>query len=848
MLKASVKVIIPIWTLTLLIGCNAVKRVPDGKRLLTDNKIYQDSTLKKEGELYNLLKQQPNRKILGIPLALHFYNLARPNRDSIYLTWMQNNPEALERRNKLLSEKQTIRLGRSLIAFNRWIKSTGEPPAIVEQEKVLDSRERLRKWYWNHGWFNAEVRHDLIKYEDKRADVHYLIDPGKPYVNGELKVDIASQAIDSLYRLHRFNSFIRKDKQYNTADFTQEQGRLTAVFRNSGAFHLQREDIVFEGDTINTGHTVNATLIIKDRLVEENDTTYLTPFKIHKISRVNVFVDNTLELNPEQNRDTVLYEDFYIIRQGKRRYREEIFSDAIFIHPGDVYSDLARDRTYSRIAGLNSFEYPNIIYREDPDDPTGTLLIADILLQSKEKLGLDFSQEFTHNNIQTFGIGLTTSLMVRNVFKGSETLSLGFSGNVGASSNPAAGDNRFFDLQEIGANLGLTFPRLFVPFEMDNIIPKYMNPQTDIRISLTSQTNIGLDKQSVNGSMDYQWRPSDITTSSFSLLNAQYVRNLDPTDFYTVFNSTYDRLNAVARELGITNSTYVNEENNLTIPVGTSRFTRDVIESNLPASPEQRQTVRNIDERRERLTEDNLILSSSFTWERNSQRGIYDQEFSRFRARLEVAGNSAALIASLANVERSEDGRRNLFGVAFSQYVKPELSYTKRWALGRGNILAVRAAGGVAIPYGNSDNIPFIRSFFGGGPNDNRAWQAYALGPGSTGGLNDFNEANMKLAFNVEYRYPLLGALEGALFVDVGNIWNVLDSEERPEAVFEGLEDLDELAIGSGFGLRYNFGFFILRTDLGFKTYQPSLPEGDRWFKNYNFKNTVFNVGINYPF
>lgn len=168
--------------------------------------------------------------------------------------------------------------------------------------------------------------------------------------------------------------------------------------------------------------------------------------------------------------------------------------------------------------------------------------------------------------------------------------------------------------------------------------------------------------------------------------------------------------------------------------------------------------------------------------------------------------------------------------------------------MGRDNIFAFRAFGGVAIPYGNANSIPFVRSFFAGGPNDNRAWRAYDLGPGSSGGRNEFNEANMKLALNAEYRYNLFGALNSAVFIDIGNIWNVLDIVEDEKATFESLADLKNIAVGSGFGLRYDFNFFVLRFDVGFKTYNPALPEGNRWFRNYNFNNAVYNVGINYPF
>ena len=167
---------------------------------------------------------------------------------------------------------------------------------------------------------------------------------------------------------------------------------------------------------------------------------------------------------------------------------------------------------------------------------------------------------------------------------------------------------------------------------------------------------------------------------------------------------------------------------------------------------------------------------------------------------------------------------------------------------GRDNILAIRGYFGIAIPYGNSNSIPFSKSFFAGGPNDNRAWAAYDLGPGSTQSLSEFNEANLKIAASLEQRFNILGRFNGAVFLDAGNIWNVLDNVEDDKATFNNLSSLEDIAIGSGFGLRYDFSFFVLRLDIGFKTYDPSYDLGSRWFNDYNFGKAVYNIGINYPF
>jgi outer membrane protein assembly factor BamA len=837
-----------ILLITLLVSCNAIKRVPEAKKLLTKSTILIDSAAPKDPRVNTLPISQPNQKVLGIPLGLHIYNLARPHRDSIYLKWMQDHPKGLKRRNALLSEKQTMELGQSLVDFNNWLKRTGEAPALIDEVAIEKSKERLKAWYWNQGWFNTVVDHKVIDSKNKkRARLEYYVTKNQAYKIDDITTQIATPVIDSLYQLVELESIIKKGEQYFTPDINAERDRLNSYFRDHGAFHMEKENIRFEGDTVNTKQKANITLIIKNREVQNGDSTISLPYRVHKISEVNIIPDYQ-NATSDKVADTSGYEDYNILRFGKRKYRKSTLTDAIFFHKGDIYRDIDRDRTYKRITELQSFLYPTIRYDADPRDSTGTDLIANVLLTSKKKLEFTYGVEATHSNIQAIGVGLNTSLLIRNLFRGSELLDISFRGNIGASTNAANGDSRFFDLQELGADARLSFPRLFLPFSLDSLIPKYMSPSTNFSLGFFSQTNIGLDKQSLNGALTYNWRQTAIKSTRLDLVNAQYVRNLDPGNFFNVYQSSYGSINDLANNLNINDPTYVNDSGNLTIPEGTTAFINDAIAGNLGADEAQREVIRNVRERRDRLSQNNLIISSSYSWTRNNRVGIYDDDFSKFNLRIEAAGNVLSGISSLAGIDKNDNNRRRVFGVEYSQYVKTEIDYIKHWRYVNNHVLAIRAFGGIAIPYSNSDNIPFIRSFFAGGPNDNRAWQAYELGPGKTGGLNDFNIANMKLAFNVEYRFPIAGAFKGAVFADVGNIYNVLDSEEDPDAIFNNLSDLEYLALGTGAGLRYDFGFFVLRFDMGFKTYNPALEENRRWLKEFKISRSVLNVGINYPF
>jgi outer membrane protein assembly factor BamA len=369
-----------------------------------------------------------------------------------------------------------------------------------------------------------------------------------------------------------------------------------------------------------------------------------------------------------------------------------------------------------------------------------------------------------------------------------------------------------------------------------------MSPKTNISLGTSVQQNIGLDKQTFNGGLNYNWFPSPTVTNNFDLFNVEFVRNVNPSNYFNVYTNSFNQLNQVAENLGV-----VSDGTTLGIPDQADLFIEDVLNGNFSSITDtDLQTVKSLDERKNRLTENNLIFTTSFTYVKNKRENLFDNNFYRFRGKLEFAGNTLSALSGLLGSKTNDQGKKELFNVAYSQYVKTELDYIKYWELSRDNVLAFRSFLGLAIPYGNSDNIPFSRSFFGGGSNDNRAWEAYDLGPGISGGQNDFNEANLKIALNLEYRYNIFGDLKGALFVDGGNIWNIFDNVEDETLKFNNFSSLKDLSVGTGTGFRYDFSFFILRLDVGFKTYEPYLNK--KWLQNYNLKNAVYNIGINYPF
>lgn len=818
-----------------------MKRVAKNDYLLTDNEVLVNNKKDNSETVSDQINQKPNGKLLGFPLRLHIYNLARPNIDSILKAKIYDNPRKVSWKTKLLSKKQLNKDLESRKGINKWLKKTGEAPVIVNEEKTKKTTENLRKYFFAKGWFDVKTSYNIDKTENQRASITYNIVTGQPHTLDSITEQIESPIINSLYQQQlKQNSLLKKGEQYDASNFKNERDRLTSSLRNSGLYYFDQDYISFNIDTINATKKVNTELLIKNRAIRNGDSTVRKPFKIYKIKNVNIYTD--YQNRGSKIKDSTTYNNFNLYSFNKLNYRPKALTDAVFISKGEVFKDIDRTRTYRYLSELQAFRYPSITYVENKNDTT---LTANIFLVPKKKYDLGFDFDVTQSNIQTLGFSFRTGLIIRNIFRGAENLEISVLGAIGASKDASETKDAFFDINELGADLKLTIPRIFSPFNTDKIIPKYMSPTTRISLGATSQKNIGLDKQTINGLFNYKWNPSTKITNNFGLFNIQFIKNVNSANYFNVYNSSYDSLNSIAQNIGYTTS-------GLSIPEGTNAFINDVFSGNTTITPESDDfsTILSISERQFRLTQDNLIFASNFTFSKNNRENLYDENFSLFKTKLELAGNLFSALAKPLNFKKNDTGNYQIFGVEYSQYVKAEVDYVKHWSLGgtTNNVLALRTFGGIAIPFGNSKNIPFSKSYYGGGANDNRAWEAYKLGPGKSQSILDFNEANLKLALNVEYRFDLAGKFKGALFADTGNIWNVFDNIGTDDTEFKGISSLKDIAIGSGFGLRYDFSFFVLRGDIGFKTYEPSRGLGNRWFKNYNFANAVYNIGLNYPF
>lgn len=833
----------------LFYACNSEKRVPARKQLLVKNEIIQNGKKINDENVSDQLYQQPNSSILGYKLLLNIYNLANPNPDSTFNLKYLNKQKKYEREVKWLSAKQVQGLRNSFWyhGIHDFLKETGEAPVIVDTLKAKKSLPRLRSYYFNNGYFNVKASYTLDSLSLKKAALKYYLTTGNPYFIDTVSTSIKTPVLDSLYKTTE--SLIISGKQYKTKDFEEEKNRITTLFRNHGAYRFQSNYVTFDIDTINKKDKANVDLKISDYSYQENDSTKTEPFKLYTISDINIYTDYSTANHNSVVKDSVEYNNMHLYAYDRIKYAPHSITDAIFITKGRKFSDLRTTLSTRYLNNLKVFNYPTIQYKVDQRDSTAQSLIANVYLTPRKKYSFGYTLDVTHSNIEDFGITGSITETIRNVFNGAETLEVSARGNIGASNDLADPGDSFFNVSEFGVDAKLNFPRILFPLKTEKIIPKSMIPSTVISLGLSKQTNIGLDKENFTGSLSYNWNPKRNNTTRLDLLNFQFVRNLNPENYFHVYDSSYDALNDIAQTYN-TNPDFVDTSGNLKIEEGTIGFTNDVLTGKTALTPNDPdyQDVNSIEQQRVRLTDNDFILGTSITFSKTTKKDIQDNDFFTFRTKIESAGTLLSLVSNVANLQKNANGNYEIFNLEYSEYFKTEFEYVKHWNLNKGKVFAVRSFFGIAIPYGNSNSIPFTKSFYAGGSNDNRAWQAYSLGPGSSTFSNDFNEANMKISLNAEFRFQIVGKWNGALFADAGNIWNVYDAVTYEPAKFTSLSDLGEIALGTGFGLRYDLSFFVVRVDLGFKTYNPAKETGDRWFTQYNFANSVFNFGINYPF
>ena len=817
-------------------SCSTIKYVKENEQLLVKNTIYVDSVKTSDNELNELLIQRPNQKTFNLlPLALYFYNFGNPEGPKTPSEWGKKHPKTYNFFKNTFSEKQSIAVAKSAINFNNWFLKSGQPPVIIDDKKTDITLRNLKTYYQNEGYFKTKLRAEKDTVSYKKGEIAYYIEKGKPLFLDTIFKDIKSPVLDSIYKISKEKSFLKSDQQYKDQNFINEANRLTKLFRNNGIYHFDKNESIdfYIADT--ASYKTNVELVISDRVVEQSGKYLSKPYQVQKIKNINVYTDYTYNKKDDVYADTVTYDNIRFFAYDKLKYNPKYLSQSLFIKPNSVYSDTLRNLTRTHLRGLKNFKTTSIRFNELNDHE----LEANIFLTPTEKYTLGFDTELARSNIRNFDISGKFSLTNRNTFRGAEIFRISTHGAYFNSNNGPG--------WEIGSDISLEIPRFVAPFGLHKFVPKRMFPKTKFYGGINIQKNIGLDKQNITVGIDYKWNFNTKKTIQLELLNAQYIRNLNVENYFSIYNSEYKKLQSIGEA-------YKAYDPSFQFPPSASADNFSLITNNADlilgnkafanSNPADYLQLLNIYERYQIVTSDFLIPEIAYSFTYNNQKNLKDQNFSFFRVRIANSGNVMGLLSKQEN----EFNQKTVFKIPVAQYFKTDIEYKKYWNLSGNSVLAHRTFLGAIFTYNKSD-VPFSRSYFAGGSNDIRAWKTYALGPGTRSPGLEYNIGSLKFLSSLEYRFDILGPLKGALFVDAGNIWDITGSEFIDEAAkFDSFKSLSDIAVGGGFGIRYDFKFLIARLDLGFKMHEPYETSNNRWFHNFNFPSSVLNIGINYPF
>ncbi|MFS4470001.1 BamA/TamA family outer membrane protein [Chryseobacterium sp. T20] len=845
----------------LLYACSTTKKVPEGEYLLTKNSLeFEDKREFFDEELKDYIQQKPNKKqFLFMPLSLLLYNMADTKYDTIlneYMTYPGEMRNQKLRDSLFLKYNMKSSVGKSLL-FDRLLHNWGTAPVILDQTRSEKSAESIKKRLTYRGFWDADVKFNhTLDSASKKASVNYSIKHNEPTRIKDYFYNIPDQGIKGYYNYNLNRSLVRSGQILDQTVLEKEVTRITDLMREFGfyRFNASNDEVYFVADSLKSRKQIPLTLEIhKDSLD--------TPYKIATFGNIDVaIVDEPGDYPKNTKKDSLRRIRFHTVND---KYKLSSIWRAIIPDSKKVFDQTKLDVTKRNLLSMNNF---SIVKARDSlrqggmTSPNDSIVDVLYVLKPLPKYELKVGTDINYSQILNLGISPSVDLTTRNVFRGAENLSTSLSGTFGSIRSTKDISKRVA-AYEISAQASLNFPRLLLPFNYYRFIPKRYTPTSSILLGASIQNNIGLGRLIFNTGLNYQASVNDQVYHKLTLFNTQVSLTKNKDAYYDYFvndgrvkDEVFGNYFMFSPETAQTGQDY--KDGKLSV----DEVSKKIIENDAyRASLNQQGTdlltaFRGTLVNKDRQTQDVLISSMIYNFVYSE---IGKKEYPNafyFNGKVELAGN----ILSLFNKKDNDGGivtgpQRTIFGLPYAQFVKFDIDTRKYFKFNGNQTLVLRQFIGVGIPFGNSQDMPIIKSYFNGGSNDIRAWVAFGgLGPADSQvdeRVRTYMTDNVKLTTNIEYRIPFNKTYEGALFTDIGNTWSLRNYNDGYGDEFKFGKFWKQVGIGSGFGLRLNIAYVTARIDLAYKIYDPNKPEGDRWrFKNIQpFKPTV-NIAFGYPF
>ncbi|MFN6945347.1 MAG: BamA/TamA family outer membrane protein [Cytophagaceae bacterium] len=788
-------------------SCRVTKHLEEDQYLASRQRVEGNDEVSKRS-LLELSQQETNRKFLGMMPYLGIYYFGKSfysqkhfeNKLAKTQTRFEeklSKPDLNESRiNRIKSrrDKRIAKIQTRIDQGNWFMRVPGEPPAIFDTTLVNETTRQMTFYLHSKGFLRGHVENS-VDTNNRRVSITYHVHEDIPFKLKEVNYETKTPSIEQLINDHKDDALIKKGQQYDESAISAERERINRLLKDNGFYDFTRQFIYFSVDTNVTSTQVVIDVIIQDPPGDNNN---------HKQYVISQIFFNTDINAPAELQDTVRHEGVdYIFSYPN--FSRRILNHKLQMHPGDFFSQTKVQRTQRQLAMLDTYRFININFEKDTDttgQPSLTAFINTSPLkrfQISDEIGINVvTQAFVPG---PFG---SISFRQRNVFGGFEILELNLRGSIDGQASVTDPTNVLRTL-EYGGNISLAFPETYFPTGLRHLLHKY-NPRTRLLVGYNLTDRPEYLRGNLRASMTYDWLPNQQTSYTFAIADMNVINTtIKDTAFGNYLNDLAARGNPL------------------------------------------RESFRN------------AFVSSmhgSFVFN-DHQFGVNRR--SRF---VRLFAESGGTFQNVYNTFLETDNE--VLGLRAFRFIKGSADYRYYIPVQKRSTFAMRIHAGIASPYGASEDqrnvLPYEKYFFSGGSNSIRAWAPRRLGPGSFAQRNEAGEiiytfeqpGEIVLETSLEYRFNIVGFLDWAFFLDAGNIWSIREDPTRPGAEFNPTE----IAVGSGFGVRLNFNFLILRLDIGIKMYDPAEDAGEKFVAKHLVKQApfgrrdqaVFNIGIGYPF
>ncbi len=674
--------------------------------------------------------------------------------------------------------------------FGRWLERVGQAPVLCDSSLVSRTDQQLRLFLVSKGYYDAAVSDTIARVGHRRCEVTYRVAAGLVCRLNRLTYEVPSGEVGDIVLSDTANTLIKSGDPFDSNVLDQERERITRRLRERGFYSFGKDYVYFRVDTRGLDHAMNCTLVVANAMGGADMRTPV-PHKKAVVDSLSFIIDDGRAGGAQP--DDVLYVDSAIVMRysgARAPFTRSLMSSSSFVSPGGYFCQSDGELMRSRLMSLKAFRQASVFFFEgdslSPDSLVRLKCVTRLETAPRQSFGCDVEGTNSSGNL---GAAVNVRYSHANVFRGAEALAVKC--RLATQHQSAVAGKEDFYTVETGVETTLTFPFMMVPKASLHFYKRH-NPKTLFSVSFDYQRRPEFTRNVLSTRMTYSWRGSDFASHSLTPVEFNVVRipTIDPA-FADYIRGTYLQYSYT----------------------------------------------------------DHFIMSLGYQFTFNQQTVMRNQSGVFFRFGLETAGNVLNLFTSR---QTPEEDFKKIWNIRFAQYVKADAEFRYQSADLWGNMYVARIFAGIGVPYGNSVMLPYEKSFFAGGANSIRAWPVRGLGPGSKAAdksLRYHNQtSDIRLEANAEYRFKIISVLEGAAFLDAGNIWALNRSYNDPDAVFSKAF-YKQVALGTGLGLRLNFNYFILRVDAAYKLRDPSA-DGDKWVVRNRFDpgEISWNFAIGYPF